>query len=183
MSFKVKTIKYILKKTGFKIDYNVPAEARKSVMAFAPHTSLWDFVVGKMVFVAMGVRIKFLIKKGFFFPPLRYFLNRWGGIPVDRKHIRNLPVQVGNLIKESDEMTVLIAPEGTRKLVKSWKRGFYFVAQYANVPIFLSYLDWKTKKGGIGPAIYPSGDYEKDLEKIYDFYRGMQGKHPQKFNL
>ncbi|NLE62428.1 MAG: hypothetical protein GX612_01135, partial [Bacteroidales bacterium] len=59
MSFKVKTIKYILKKTGFKIDYNVPAEARKSVMAFAPHTSLWDFVVGKMVFVAMGVRIKF----------------------------------------------------------------------------------------------------------------------------
>lgn len=183
MSLKVRFFKFLLKKTGFTIDYNVPEEARKSVMAFAPHTSLWDFVVGKMVFVAMGVQIKFLIKKEYFFPPLGYFLRKWGGIPVDSKRIRSLPIDVGNLIKSSEKMTVLIAPEGTRKLVKTWKRGFYFIAEYANVPIFLSYLDWKTKRGGIGPSIYPSGDYEKDLEKIYTFYRGMQGKHPEKFNL
>ena len=183
MKIKIRLIKFILKKAGFKIDYIVPTEAHHCVMAFAPHTSLWDFMVGKLVFVAMGVNIKFLIKKDVFFPPLGYFLRKWGGVPVDRKRVRSLPVDVGNIIKSSNEMAVLIAPEGTRKLVRTWKRGFYFIAEYANVPIFLSYLDWKTKRGGIGPAVYPSGDYKKDLEKIYDFYRGMEGKHPKQFNL
>lgn len=183
MNVKVKIIKFILKITGFHIDYSVPPEARKSIIAFAPHTSLYDFIVGKMVFTAMGVNIKFLIKKQYFVFPIGYFLRKWGGIPVDSKKIRSLPFDVGNIIKKSDEIAILIAPEGTRKLVKSWKRGFYFIAEFAKVPIFLGYLDWSTKKGGIGPCIYPSGDYEKDLIIIEDFYRGMKGKNPEKFNL
>ena len=183
MSIKVKLIKFILKKFGFTIDYTIPKEARNSVLAFAPHTSMWDFIVGKMVFVAMGMKIHFLIKKSFFIFPIKYLLVRWGGIPVDKKRIRMLPVDIGNIIKSNDEIAVLIAPEGTRKLVKSWKRGFYFIAEYAEVPIFLCYLDWGTKKGGIGPCIYPSGDYEKDLAIIQDFYRGMKGKHIDQFNL
>jgi len=161
----------------------VPAEAHHSVVAFAPHTSFWDFIVGKMVFVAMDMDIKFLIKKDYFIFPFNKILIKWGGIPVDRNRVRMLPVDVGNIIKSSDKMAVLIAPEGTRKLVKSWKRGFYFIAEYAQVPIFLGYLDWNTKKGGIGPCVYPTGDYDNDLKIIQDFYRGMKGKHPEKFNL
>lgn len=183
MNAKIKLNKFILKKAGFHIDYTVPSAARRSVIAFAPHTSFFDFVVGKMVFIGMGLNIKFFIKKEYFIFPISYFLKRWGGIPVDRKKVHTLPIDVGNIIKGSGEMSVLIAPEGTRKLVKKWKRGFYFIAEYAKVPIFLGYLDWSTKKGGIGPCIYPSGDYEKDLKKIQDFYTGMKGKHPEKFNL
>lgn len=183
MKLKIKLIKFILRKTGFHIDYTVPPEARHCVMAFAPHTSFWDFVVGKMVFVGMGMDIKFLIKKEYFVFPVKHLLIKWGGIPVDRQRVRMLPVDVGNIIKSRNPIAVLIAPEGTRGLVKSWKRGFYFIADYAQVPIFLSYLDWGTKRGGIGICVYPSGDYEKDLEIIQDFYRGMKGKHPEKFNL
>lgn len=146
MNTKIKLNKYILKKAGFHIDYTVPPEARRSVVAFAPHTSFFDFIVGKMVFTAMDVDIKFFIKKEYFIFPISYFLKKWGGIPVDRKKIRTLPIDVGNIIKESGEISILIAPEGTRKLVKKWKRGFYFIAEYAQVPIFLGYLDWGTKK-------------------------------------
>ncbi len=183
MNTKVKLLKFILKKLGFIIDYNVPKEAKNSILAFAPHTSFWDFIVGKMVFVAMEMKIHFLIKKDFFVFPIKHLLIKWGGIPVDKKRIRMLPIDIGNIIKSNNEIAILIAPEGTRKLVKTWKRGFYFIAEYANVPIFLCYLDWKTKKGGIGPCIYPSGDYEKDLIIMQDFYRGMEGKHPEQFNL
>ncbi|NLJ82728.1 MAG: glycerol acyltransferase [Bacteroidales bacterium] len=183
MKLKVRLIKFVLRKAGFHIDYTVPPEAHRSVVVFAPHTSVWDFIIGKMVFVAMGVNIKFMIKKGFFKFPVKRLLLKWGGIPVDKNRIRMLPVDVGNIIKKSDKMAILVAPEGTRKLVKSWKRGFYFIAEYAQVPMALGYLDWKTKKGGIGPCVYPSGNYEKDLKIIQDFYRGMQGKHPERFNL
>jgi hypothetical protein len=43
----------------------------------------------------------------------------------------------------------------------------------------LGYVDYLKKEAGIGPAIYPSGDIEADLEKIMAFYRTKQGKFPE----
>ena len=61
------------------------------------------------------------------------------------------------------------------------ERGFISLQ---NMPesYFLCYLDWDQKRWN-GPCIYPSGDYEKDLAIIQDFYRGMKGKHIDQFNL
>ena len=184
MSFCIKPLnKLILKLCGFKMDYSVPPEAHKCVMVFAPHTSMWDFVVGKMVLDVMGLRMKFLIRKESFRFPFGFILKALGGIPVDRQHVKQLPIHVGEQIKKEKEIAVLIAPEGTRKLAPVWKKGFYFIAQYAQVPLCLCYINWGEKTGGIGSTIYPSGDYEKDLQQIQDFYRGMKGKHPDQFNL
>jgi hypothetical protein len=70
-----------------------------------------------------------------------------------------------------------VPPEGTRKKVHYWKTGFYYIAQGANVPIVLSYLDYKRKTGGIGPIIMPTGDIEADMEIIRTFYASVTGKH------
>ena len=59
-----------------------------------------------------------------------------------------------------------------------WKTGFYRVAEGANVPIILGYLDYAKKHAGLGPVIIPSGNYEEDLEKIMDFYRDKTAKYP-----
>ena len=183
MKIKVKLARWILKTAGFTIDYNVPPQSHKCVLVFAPHTSKWDFVVGKLAFIGMQIDIKFFIKKESFGLISGFFLKKLGGIPVDRQHVKKLPVHVGEMIKQKERMSVLIAPEGTRKRVDTWKKGFYFIAQYAQVPMCLGYLDWSTKKGGIGPVMYPTGDYDADLIKIEDFYRGMKGKHEDQFNL
>jgi hypothetical protein len=37
--------------------------------------------------------------------------------------------------------------------------------------------------GNIGPLFYPTGDYNKDMEFIQDFYRNKTGKFPELFNL
>lgn len=183
MKAKVKVAKWILRTAGFDIDYNIPEESHKCVVVFAPHTSMWDFVVGKLAFVGMQVDIKFFIKKEAFKPVIGSILKKLGGIPIDRQHVKNLPLHVGEMIKQADKLSVLIAPEGTRRRVNTWKKGFYFIAQYAQVPMCLGYLDWNTKKGGIGKVMYPTGNYEEDLKKIEDFYRGMKGKHADQFNL
>ena len=175
---------FILKVLGYKIDcVNLPPELKKCVLLFAPHTSYYDFLIGVMAISAMGFKASLLIKKEAFFWPLGPILRRCGGIPIDRKHVKKFPVYAANYIKEQDEIAFLISPEGTRALNKNWKRGFYFIACEAGVPIVPGYLDFRTKRGGVLPAYYPTGDYEKDLAELEKRYYGMHGLHKGKFNL
>ena len=85
-------MRFVLEKVlRFEVDYSVPEGARKCVIAFAPHTSIWDFVIGKMVMVVMGLRSQVMIKKEAFFFPLGPLLRSAGGIPVDRSNAAKLP--------------------------------------------------------------------------------------------
>lgn len=161
---------------------NIPPEAKKCVLLFAPHTSWRDFVIGKFALIAMGVKTTFLIKKEMFFFPFNYLLRSIGAHPVNRQNPRHFMEETLAIINNNEEIALLISPEGTRKKVK-WKRGFYSIATQANVPIVLGYLDYVSRKGGVGQVIYPTGDYEKDLKEIEKFYYGMKGRFPGKFNL
>ena len=74
---------------------------------------------------------------------------------------------------------IALSPEGTRKKTDYWRTGFYYMALAANVPIALGFLDYSTKTGGFGPLIWPSGDIEKDLQRIRSFYKNIRGKYPE----
>lgn len=177
--------KLILKMMGWKINGNFPQDIKKCVLIAAPHTSNWDFVIGRAAFYIFGIKgIKFLIKKEFFFFPVGILLKSMGAIPVDRSSKNNTVVKIGHKFDEYNIFRVLITPEGTRSRVKEWKKGFYYIAQHANVPIVLCYVDYGKKEGGIAPfVINPSGNYAKDMEKIEDFYRNITAKYPENFNL
>ena len=123
------------------------------------------------------------MKKEAFFFPVKYIFKAMGAVPVDRQHGAHFPEFAADLIKNSDEIAFLISPEGTRKRVDKWKKGFYKIAQLADVPLLLGYLDYRSKRGGVGPVIYPSGDYEKDLETIQPYYYGMHGLKKGRFHL
>ena len=173
----------ILKLLNYKIDIvNIPKE-KKYVLIFAPHTSWTDFVIGKIALTAMGVKTMFLIKKEFFFFPLGLYLKYLGGYPVDRKRAIKMTDIIAEHIKKEEEIAFLVTPEGTRRRVEVWKRGFYYIALKAEVPVAMAYLDYRNRKGGIGPVIYPTKDYDTDLQKIQEFYTGMQGRKKGLFNL
>jgi 1-acyl-sn-glycerol-3-phosphate acyltransferase len=174
---------FILKLLNFKIDVvNIPKE-KKYVLVFAPHTSWTDFAIGKIALTGMGVKTTFLIKKEFFFFPFGIYLKYIGGFPVDRKRTQKLTDRLAQYIKEQDQIALIITPEGTRRRIETWKRGFYHIAQKAEVPLALAYLDYNERKGGIGPVFYPTGNYEADLQEIQNFYRGMRGIWKGRFNL
>jgi len=173
----------IIKLLHYKLDViNIPKE-KKYVLLFAPHTSWTDFAIGKIALTAMGVKTTFLIKKELFFFPLGNYLRYLGGYPVDRKRAQKLTDVIANYIKEKEEIAFLITPEGTRRRVETWKKGFYYIAQKAEIPIALAYLDYRNRKGGIGTIIYPTGNYETDLKEIQSFYCGMKGRKKGRFNL
>jgi hypothetical protein len=128
--------------------------------------------------------VKFLIKKEFFdIPILKSMLLKMGGLPVDRSRNNNLVTQVAAMFKNHDTLNIVIAPEGTRKRVNKWKKGFYYMAEMADVPIILGFLDFKKKELGFGPMFYPTGNYEEDWKFMENFYRGITAKHPERYNL
>lgn len=173
-----------LKLLGWKLVGNIPSDIKKCVIAVAPHTCIADFILGRLAYCSVGRPVKFLIKKEFFKNPLlRWLLIKLGGIPVDRSKNNNTVNEVSALFKQYDELNIVITPEGTRKLVHRWKKGFYFIAERAGVPIILGFLDFKTKELGFGPVLYPSGNFDEDWKIMEDFYRGKTAKHPEKFNL
>lgn len=175
--------RFILWLMGWKIYGNSTEEMRRSVIIQAPHTSNMDFVIGRLGFSSKGIAVSFLIKKEAFFFPLGCILKAMGGIPVDRSRSSNLVNQIAALFREKQNLSIVITPEGTRKLNPNWKKGFYFIARQAEVPIVLGYLDYKKKEGGLGPVFYPTGDYEKDLAAIQEFYRDKTARFPENFNL
>jgi len=174
---------FLLWLAGWHIKGSIPPGIKKCVILAAPHTSNWDFVVGRLAYFQLGVPVKFLIKKELFVFPFRGLLIKLGGIPVDRGKRSNLVEEVASLFDHYEQLNVIITPEGTRKRVNNWKRGFYFIAQKANVPLVLGFVDYKTKTTGFGQIIYPSGDFDSDFKIIEDFYKTKTARYPEMFNL
>ena len=158
----------ILRLFGWKVVVTLP-DYSKCVICVAPHTSNWDFILGKLAYGSIGRKAGFLMKKEWFFFPLGYLFRAMGGIPVDRK--------------SSSSLTIAITPEATRKPNPDWKLGFYYTALKAQVPIVLAYIDYKDKQIGLTQSIIPSGNVEKEMTEIKNFYRNRQGKHPENFAI
>ncbi len=100
-------------------------------------------------------------------------------MPVDRSKNNSLVSAMVNILNKADRMVIMITPEGTRKYQPRWRKGFYYTAMEAKVPIILGYLDYPKKEAGVGPVFYPTGDIDADIEKIKDFYRTKKGKYPE----
>lgn len=168
---------------GWDVQGSLPPEVKKCIIIVAPHTAMGDFIIGRFGFWKLRIKVNFLIKKEAFTPMLGWIIKGSGGIPVDRSRAANVTTQVVKMIQQSERINIVITPEGTRERVNQWKKGFYFLAQNANIPIAMAYIDYGKKKGGVGPVLYPSGDYDADMKIIKEFYRGMEGRHPEKFNI
>ncbi len=173
---------FILKLFGWKAVMTVPDEP-KCVICIAPHTSNWDFVVGKLGANAIGKKAGFLMKKEWFVFPLGPIFRAMGGIPVDRSRKTSVTDQVAAEFERHERFEIGITPEGTRKPNPEWKRGFYYIALKANVPIQLAYLDYGKKEIGIGKTFVPTGNVDADMGAIKNFYKNIRAKKPENFKM
>ena len=179
---KKKVCKFLLKLMRYKPDFeSTRHDIPQYVLVFAPHTSWRDFVIGKLFLVAMGVKTSFLIKKEAFFFPLGPILKKLGGIHVTRTNYHKFTDQVAALFKDPNLKSILVCPEGTRRCVSTWKKGFYTIGEKANVPFVLGYIDYNTRRCGMGPVFYPTGNYEEDVQQMQEFFYGMRGRRKGHF--
>lgn len=180
----------VTKVFGWRIDRNLPRELfEQCVVIAAPHTSNWDYLLAISALAALGVNLRYTIKKQWIASPLGWVFKMLGGIGVDRTpRISGEPSQglvdaIANLFQEHRKLSIIVPAEGTRSLRTQWKTGFYYIALRAKVPIALGYLDYESKIAGIGKVVVPSGNLEDDMLEIMEFYKDIPPKIPDYFAL
>ena len=165
---------------GWKAEIAIPL-SEKYIIALAPHTSNLDFFIGLLYSRANGFRSDFLMKKEWFFWPLGLFMHKIGGIPVYRSKKMSMTDQLAEIAIKRKTFHLAITPEGTRSHAEEWKKGFYYIALKANLPIFLYGLDYSNKKIVCTKMIQPNGNIEHQMKEIKLYFKQFKGRHPQKF--
>lgn len=172
----------LYKHLGWKKDVTVD-HPKKFIICLAPHTSNWDFIIGLLFSRAEGIKSNFLMKKEWFFWPLGPIFRKLGGVPVWRSKHTSMTDNLAETARKRDTFGLCITPEGTRSLNPEWKKGFYFIALKAGIPILLYGVDYEKKLIQCTKVIIPSGDVEKDMKEIKLYFKDFKGKKPEKFTI
>lgn len=169
-----------LRLLGWRVTGEVP-NIKKCLVAAAPHTSNWDFIVAMPARLALGIKISFLMKKEAFFWPCEGLFKSLGGIPTDRSVPGGVVGQIAEAYSNQEQLWVGITPEGTRSKVDKWKNGFLRIAHQAQVPVLLVGWDYPSKTIRLGKLYQPTGDIDADMQSIYDYYQNnFTGRRPER---
>ena len=171
----------LIRKMGWRLNIT-ERHPEKYIICLAPHTSNWDFIIGQLYNGATGLHANFLMKKEWFFWPLGPIFRRLGGIPVYRQKHTRMTDAMAEAARKAESFRLCITPEGTRSRVDEWKKGFYFIAQGAEIPILLYGLDYERKLIQCTKTIIPTGDIEKDMRDIKLYFKDFKGRYPEKFS-
>jgi 1-acyl-sn-glycerol-3-phosphate acyltransferase len=172
---------YYLRRNKWKFEGEYPYHLPKLVVAVAPHTSAWDFIVGLAVRGALKLNyVHFLGKQELFKPPFGFIFRWLGGTPVDRFSKRNMVEQVVDKFNAADRYTIVLSPEGTRKKVDRLRSGFYHIAAGAGAPILMVGFDFGNRKIMLSEPFYPTGNFEDDTKAMLAFWGPIKGRDPQK---
>ena len=155
----------------------------KYIICLAPHTSNWDFFIGQLYAHAEGMQMNFLMKKEWFFWPLGPIFRKMGGIPVFRQKKSSMTDVLAETALRNDSFKLCITPEGTRSRNADWKKGFYFIAYKAGIPILLYGVDYKRRLIQCTKSIMPNGDIDTELPEIKQYFTEFNGKHPELFAI
>lgn len=164
-----------LKLIGWRVEGEVP-NLPKLVIAVAPHTSNWDFVVGAAAMFALDLRLAFLGKHTLFRWPFGAIFRWMGGIPVDRASPHGVVGESVAAFAKMERRILAIAPEGTRRQVKQFKSGFLLIARGAGVPVVLASLDYGARCVRLGPTFTPGEDVEADRRRTEAYFATVRGK-------
>lgn len=168
----------VLRLAGWGFEGALP-DLPRFIIAVAPHTSNWDFVVGVFARQAVGLRAHFLGKHTLFRPPFGWLFRWLGGTPVRRDVRAGIVEQVAATFAAHEQFVLALAPEGTRRRVEHWRTGFYHIAREAGVPIVLIAFDYGRKRVVAFPAVTPTGDAEGDLRRMRALFGGVTPKNPE----
>ncbi len=155
----------VLRVMGWSGEGEVP-DCPRAVVALAPHSTNWDFVVGAAMLVVLGLRISYIAKHTLFVGPLGWFVRWLGGIPVDRTRPEGFAEMMVRVFAGAEPRWLVVTPEGTRKPVPRFKTGFYRIAQAANVPIIPVYFNHERRVIGFLPPVQPLADIEQGVTEL-----------------
>lgn len=158
---------WILRRMDWRSEGTFPDQP-KLVIAIAPHSSTWDFIVGAAFLYVLGLRVSFIAKHTLFFWPLGGFMRWLGGIPVNRAQPEDLTDAMAAAFGKREQLWLAITPEGTRTEGARFKSGFYRIARAAGVPIMPVYFNYRQRVTGFLPLVEPGDDIAAGVAQVRD---------------
>lgn len=153
----------------------------KFILAVAPHTSNWDFLLGLLVKFSLDLKLNFLGKDSIFIWPVSIFLKSAGGIAINRRSPHGVVGQLVTEFSNKQQLVLAIAPEGTRSKVTQWKTGFLQIAKKAKVTVIPVQIDFANKQVVFLPGREIVDDIEQELIALQSLFHKDCAKKPQNF--
>lgn len=166
---------------GWRITGHWP-DVPKAMVIVAPHTSNMDGVLSVVAMMALRLRLSFFMKHSAFPWPFAGLLRWLGAVPVNRGAAHDLVAASAQQFASHEQLLVAITPDGTRHAPKQWKKGFYLIAHRARVPILCIGYDYAKREIVILEALMPSGDFDADLPRLLEQFRGISPRHPERLS-
>lgn len=170
---------WILSRRGWRFEGSVPDDP-KWIALGAPHTTNWDFIAFVATAHHFDMEVRFLGKHTLFRWPFGAMFRSLGGIPVDRSRSGGVVARVSESFGASDEMVLVVAPEGTRDMARWWKSGFLKIAEAADVPVVFAGIDYPTKSVTLSAPVHFDGDVSGFMDEARSFFADKRGLHPEK---
>lgn len=155
----------VLRALRWRAEGRLP-DSPRLVVAIAPHSSSWDFVIGTAFLFTLGLRVSFIAKHTLFFWPLGPFLRWLGGIPVNRAQPDDMADALAAEFGRRDRLWLAITPEGTRSRGARFKSGFYRIAKAASVPVLPVYFNYRRRVTGFLPLMEAGEDIAAGVEAV-----------------
>jgi 1-acyl-sn-glycerol-3-phosphate acyltransferase len=155
-----------------------PLPGPKGVFIIYPHTSNWDFPLGVLYRQGAGIQAQWMGKDSLFRGLLGPLMRALGGIAIDRSAAQGLTAAIVDTYRRRDRLWLAITPEGTRSKVQHLKSGFYRIAVGATVPCGLAFIDYATRTVGVDTFVTFTGDEDRDLATLREYYAAKRGRHP-----
>ena len=170
----------MLKVLGWKMVGSLPNE-KKMILIGAPHTSNLDGVLAVACMLSVGLKFSFMMKKEMFVFPVGGLFKALGGIPINRGAKKNVVEQMTDWFETHDKVWLGLTPEGTRKKVERYKKGYLYIAEAANIPVSLVGVNGHSKEVILGKVWTLTGDHDADNAAIKAYCdEHYSGVHPEK---
>ena len=168
-----------LRVRGWRFVGSAPDDPKYVIIGY-PHTSNWDFFIYLAAIRHFHLDVRFLGHEGLWVGPFGWVLDRLGGIPVSRGSTVDDAVA---LFDAADRLLLAISPEGTRAGGGGWRSGFWRIAEQADVPVLIGYVDGPSRTIGLGPCTRIDGDPERWMSAARAFLADKQGLKPHNRGL
>lgn len=166
---------------GWRVRGHWP-DVPRAVVIVAPHTSNVDGVLSVAAILALRLRLSLFMKHTAFPWPVARLLRWFGAIPVNRAAAHDLVSASAEQFGQHEQLLIAITPEGTRHAPEQWKKGFYWIAHRAGVPIICVGYDYARREIVILDTVMPTGDVDAELPAIIARFRDMAPRHAQRLS-
>ncbi|MEE2877048.1 MAG: 1-acyl-sn-glycerol-3-phosphate acyltransferase [Candidatus Neomarinimicrobiota bacterium] len=199
--FLSRLARILLYLSNWRVKGSVP-DFSKLIVIGAPHSSLLDAYYVLLAVWALDVKVNFLGAVWMFSRlPILDALNgdndnpdiygiRWplgwlqkiivrklGGIPVYRSSPQGTVNQLAETIHETDNIVLMMAPEGGMAPTKKFKSGFYVLSRNLDLPILPIQFDYDNRCFNLLEAFHPSGNVEDDMKHLRALFDRVEGKN------